>query len=85
MAAVAAAKKETAKVQVTPPVRPAPQATVKIGAAAPAAMPTPTLKKEAVVAPEPTGGETDPLIGTLAIAAAVVALASLGMQLWMFL
>jgi hypothetical protein len=84
MAAIAA-KKETAKVQVTPPARPAPQATVKIGAAAPAATPAPAMKREAVAAPEAAGGEPDPLIGTLAIAAAVVALASLGMQLWMFL
>jgi len=84
--AAVAAKKETAKVQLPPPARPAPQATVKIGPAAPAAAPAPTLKKaEATPVAEAAGGEPDKLTGILAIAAAVVALASLGVQVWMFL
>lgn len=78
-------KKETAKVQVTPPGRPAPQATVKIGPAAPIATPGAAIKvakedDEATVA-----ASTDSLTDILAIAATVVALASLGVQVWMFL
>jgi len=81
-----AAKKETAKIQLPPPGRPAPQATVKIGPAAPAASPMPTLKRaEAAPVAEAAGGAPDKLIDILAIAAAVVALASLGVQVWMFL
>lgn len=79
-----ASKKETSKVTVTPPNRPAPQATVKIGAAAPAAKPEATVKS-AAPAEEATEAAPDQLTGLLAIAATVVALAALGVQLWMFL
>jgi hypothetical protein len=77
-------KKETAKVQVNPPARPAPQATVKIGPAAPAAAPAPALKTAAPAEAAPEAA-SDSLTGILAIAATVVALAALGIQVWMFL
>ena len=69
---------------VAPPNRPAPQATVKIGSAAPA------VKPEASIKPAPAeesaeAAAPDQLTGLLAIAATVVALAALGVQLWMFL
>jgi hypothetical protein len=84
------AKKATAKVEITPasPAKPAPQATVKIGPAIEAAAPAPQLKKSpdkpADVESGVAGGE-DSLTGILAIAATVVALASFGIQIWMFL
>jgi hypothetical protein len=79
-----AAKKETSKVTVTPPSRPAPQATVKIGSSAPAAKPAATIKP-AATAEDATEAAPDQLTGLLAIAATVVALAALGVQLWMYL
>jgi hypothetical protein len=79
----AADKKGTAKVEITPPARPAPQATVKIAPAAPAAAPAAALKT-AETAAAPTKAAEDSLTGLLAIAAAVVALAALGIQAWMF-
>ncbi len=77
-------KKETSKVQVTPQSRPAPQATVKISSGTPAAAPAPSIKS---AEPEATVTEAAPdqLTGILAIAATVVALAALGIQLWTFL
>lgn len=77
-------KKETSKVQVAPQTRPAPQATVKLTPGAPAAAPAPSIK---TAEPEATVTEVAPdqLTGILAIAATVVALAALGIQLWTFL
>ena len=69
--------------QVAPPARPAPQATVKIGPAAPAAAPAP--KPAATAEVETSEAGTDSLTGILAIAATVMALAALGIQVWMFL
>jgi hypothetical protein len=82
------AKKSTAKVEVTPPARPAPQATVKIAsapAAGAAAAPAPALKKAEVAEPEAVEPSADSMTGILAIAATLLALAALGMQVWMFL
>ena len=80
---LADAKKGTSKVEVAPPARPAPQATVKIAPASAAAAPAAAIKTAAPVeAPEAT---SDSLTGILAIAATVVALAALGIQVWMFL
>ena len=77
------AKKGTSKVEVAPPARPAPQATVKIAPASAAAAPAAAIKTAAPVeAPEAT---SDSLTGILAIAATVVALAALGIQVWMFI
>jgi len=81
----AVSKKETSKVQVTPPARPAPQATVKIGPAAPAAAPAPALKTAAAATVTEAAPASDSLTGILAIAATVMALAALGIQVWMFL
>jgi hypothetical protein len=81
----AVSKKETSKVQVTPPARPAPQATVKIGPAAPAAAPAPALKTAAAAPAAEAAPASDSLTGILAIAATVMALAALGIQVWMFL
>lgn len=79
-------KKGTSKVEITPPVRPAPQATVKISSAsASAATPAPALKTAAPVEVAATEAAPDSLAGILAMAAAVVALAALGIQVWMFL
>jgi hypothetical protein len=82
-------KKDTSKVQLpassTRPI-PAPQATVKIGSDAPAAAPKPEIKPTtSTAAPQTTEAAPDQLTGVLAIAAALVALASLGVQLWMYL
>jgi len=85
-AASAESKKGTSKVEITPPARPAPQATVKIGSAsASAAAPAPALKT--VAPPEVATAEAAPdsLTGILAIAATVTALVALGIQVWMFL
>ncbi|MFM8458769.1 MAG: hypothetical protein ACKOB0_07455 [Chthoniobacterales bacterium] len=71
--------------QVTPPARPAPQATVKIGPAAPAAAPAPALKTGAAATVTEAAPASDSLTGILAIAATVMALAALGIQVWMFL
>jgi hypothetical protein len=80
------AKKGTSKVEVTPPVRPAPQATVKIASASASAAATPTPAiKTAEAAPVTSEASSDSLTGILAIAATVVALAALGIQVWMFL
>ncbi len=80
-----APKKETAKVEVAPPSRPgAPQATVKLTPGAPAAAPAPTLKKSEAKESE-TEAAPDQLTGILAIAATVVALAALGIQVWTYL
>jgi hypothetical protein len=81
------AKKGTSKVEVTPPVRPAPQATVKIASASAstAATPTPAIKTAEAAAPVTSEASSDSLTGILAIAATVVALAALGIQVWMFL
>jgi len=57
---------------------------VKIGPAAPAAAPSPALKTAAPVEAAPAAG-SDSLTGILAIAATVMALAALGIQVWMFL
>jgi hypothetical protein len=84
----AEAKKSTAKVEVAPPARPAPQATVKIApapAAGAAAAPAPALKKAEVAGPETVESSADSMTGILAIAATLLALAALGMQVWMFL
>ena len=65
--------------------RPAPQATVKIAPASAAATPAPAIK---TAAPEEiSSGDTAPysLTGILAIAATLVALVALGIQVWMFL
>jgi hypothetical protein len=70
---------------MTPPARPAPQATVKIGPAAPAAAPAPALKTASASEAAPAEAASDSLTGILAIAATVVALAALGIQVWMFL
>lgn len=79
-------KKATSKVDVAPAGRPAPQATVKIGPAPPAAAPTPAIKPAAAVEAAPAeAAEDDSLTNLLAIAATVVALAALGIQVWMFL
>jgi len=82
---LADAKKGTSKVEIAPPARPAPQATVKIGPAAPAAAPAPALKTAAPAEVAPAAAESDSLTGILAIAATVMALAALGIQVWMFL
>jgi hypothetical protein len=87
-AAVAAAdpKKSTSKVVAPAPTRPAPQATVKIGPEKEAAKPGPaitTAKPSAEVAS--AEASPDKSLDLLAIAATVVALASLGVQLWIFL
>jgi hypothetical protein len=80
------AKKGTSKVEITPPMRPAPQATVKIASASPSAAATPSAAiKTAEAAPAATEAAPDSLTGILAIAATVVALAALGVQVWMFL
>lgn len=83
------AKKSTSKVDVPAPARPAaPQATVKIGGpSAPAATPSATVQKAAPVesASEGSDGSGDQSTGLLAIAATIVALAALGIQLWMYL
>ncbi|MBE2181178.1 MAG: hypothetical protein IAE97_11975, partial [Chthoniobacterales bacterium] len=81
-------KKETSKVQVAQTARPAaPQATVKLGQDAPAAAPKPEIKPAATAASvvEASGEAPDSSTGVLAIAAALVALAALGIQVWMFL
>jgi hypothetical protein len=79
-------KKETSKVQITPPGRPAPQATVKIGAAAPAATPAPAVRTAAPAeAAASESVESGSITGILAIAATVMAVAALGIQVWMFL
>jgi hypothetical protein len=68
-------------VQISAPAKPAPQATVKIGPAAPASAPAAAIKPAAEAPPV----EEDKLTPILAIAATIVALTSLGIQLWMFL
>jgi len=78
-------KKGTSKVAVAPQARPAPQATVKISSASAAAAPAPSLKTAAPVEASESDVSSDPLIGILAIAAAVMAIAAFGMQVWMFL
>ena len=78
------AKKGTSKVELTPPARPGgPQATVKIAPASPAAAPAAAIKTAAPA--EVSEAAPDSLTGILAIAATVVALAALGVQVWMFL
>jgi hypothetical protein len=57
---------------------------VKIGPAAPAAAPSPALKTASATS-EAAPAEADSLTGLLAIAATVMALAALGIQVWMFL
>lgn len=79
------AKKATAKVELTPPTKPAPQATVKIGTAAPAAAPAAAIKPAVAAEATPTEAAPDSLTNILALAATVVALAALGIQVWMFL
>jgi hypothetical protein len=74
------AKKVTSKVQISVPVKPSPQATVKIGPAAPAEAPAAAIKPAAGA----VEAEEDKFTPILAIAATLVALASLGIQLWMF-
>ena len=78
-------KKSTSKVEIDPASRPAPQATVKIAPASAAATPAPTNKTAAPA--EVSSGDTtpDPLTGILALAATLVALAALGIQVWMYL
>jgi hypothetical protein len=76
-------KKGTSKVELTPPARPGPQATVKIAPASPAAAPAAAIKTAAPA--EVSEAAPDSLTGILAIAATVVALAALGVQVWMFL
>jgi hypothetical protein len=83
LVAPADAKKGTSKVELTPPARPGPQATVKIAPAAPAAAPAAAIKTAAPA--EASESAPDSLTGILAIAATVVALAALGIQVWMFL
>ncbi|MGA1129488.1 MAG: hypothetical protein ACO3XN_05420 [Chthoniobacterales bacterium] len=78
-------KKDTAKVQVAPPARPAPQATVKIGSSAPTAAPGASIKTAPQAEATTTEAAPDSLTGILAIAATVMALAALGIQVWMFL
>ncbi len=78
-------KKGTAKIATGPTPRPAPQATVKIAPASAAATPAPAVKTAApddVASVDPT---PDALTGTLALAATLVALAALGIQIWMYL
>lgn len=80
-----AAKKETAKVSVTPPAKAAvPQATVKLTQDAPA-KPAPAIKTKAEDKTASTAEAPDQLTGVLAIAAAVVALAAFGIQIWTYL
>jgi hypothetical protein len=83
LATPADAKKGTSKVDLTPPTRPSPQATVKIAPAVPAAAPAAAIKTAAPA--EASESAPDSLTGILAIAATVVALAALGIQVWMFL
>jgi hypothetical protein len=80
-------KKGTSKVEITPPARPAPQATVKIASATPsaAAAPAAAIRTAAPAEVTETEAAPDSLTGILAIAATVVALAALGIQVWMFL
>lgn len=59
----------------------APQATVKIGPAAPATTPSATIKGGGAVI-EAAAEEPDKLTGILAIAATVLGLAALGIQAW---
>ena len=77
------AKKGTSEVELTPPARPGPQATVKIAPASAAAAPAAAIKTAAPA--EVTEAAPDSLTGILAIAATIVALAALGVQVWMFL
>jgi hypothetical protein len=81
----AAPKKATSKVEITKPSRPAPQATVKIASASAAAAPAAEVKTAAPAEASTTEAAPDSLTGILAIAATVVALAALGIQVWMFL
>lgn len=79
------AKKSTSKVEIDPSSRPAPQATVKIAPASAAATPAPTIKTAAPAEVSSGDAAPDSLTGILAIAATLVALAALGIQVWMFL
>jgi hypothetical protein len=58
---------------------------VKIGPAAPAAAPAPALKTAAPAEAATVEATSDSLTGILAIAATVMALAALGIQVWMFI
>ena len=58
---------------------------MKIAPAAPAAAPAPALKTAAPAEVAPVEAAPDSLTGILAIAATVMALAALGIQVWMFL
>jgi len=86
-ASAAEAKKGTSKIEVSPSARPAPQATVKIASASggTAATPAAPIKIAAPAEASPSEAAPDSLTGILAIAATVVALAALGIQVWMFL
>jgi hypothetical protein len=79
------AKKSTSKVDVAPPSRPAPQATVKIAPASAAASPAPAMKSAAPAEVSSGDATPDSLTGILAIAATVATLAAVGIQVWMFL
>jgi hypothetical protein len=82
----AAPKKATSRVEITKPSRPAPPATVKIASASAAAAPAAEIKTAAPAKEaSTTEAAPDSLTGILAIAATVVALAALGIQVWMFL
>ena len=54
-------------------------------ASASAAAPAPSIKTAVPAEAAETAGGSDSLTGILAIAATVVALAALGVQVWMFL
>jgi hypothetical protein len=79
------AKKGTSKVEITPPARPAPQATMKITPASASSAAAPAAAIKTAAPAEVAEAAPDSLTGILAIAATVVALAALGIQIWMFL
>jgi hypothetical protein len=74
-------KKETAKITLPPAAKPVPQATVNIKkAAAPAA--APSVSATAAEKPIPASADSGDINIIFGIAAAVVALLSLGVQVW---
>jgi hypothetical protein len=78
-AAAEAPKKETAKITLPPAAKPVPQATVNIKKpAAPAAAPSASASET----PIPASAQSGDINIAFGIAAAVVALLSLGVQVW---
>jgi hypothetical protein len=76
-----APKKETAKITLPPAAKVPPQATVNLKPPTPV---KPSGKPDAAIAVAPSDAQTDPDL-ILKIAAAVVALLSVGVQVWTFL